>query len=284
MPEQEQQQPDGSEFQVDRENWGTPESPYDSDGFVKNEVQDPAKTASELDSRMPQEFDDSKVFAAGDGAFQRIENNFVRGATYRDMAELPQHVYDDTEVLRDMASDEENHARWVSNEAEKRFRAIAHERQRIQGEYKDMLSLNPEAIGTLSPVEFVDLVAEQSEMRGKIEGTRRQIDHIDKTVMAALDAYVIKDTPLETDVKGLVGSQLNAIEGSQDFADDIARQMAELRNAQKNGYKAIQEQIKKRLKDQLHDQEASLEEFLDGIRSGNIKKPAEQDQLHQEAS
>lgn len=35
MPEQEQQQPDGSDFKVDRDSFGTPESPYDSDGFVK---------------------------------------------------------------------------------------------------------------------------------------------------------------------------------------------------------------------------------------------------------
>lgn len=159
-------------------------------------------------------------------------------------------------------------------------------REQIRGEYADILALNPEAVSRLSASEFVALVGEHSTRKGEVETLEAGIYYINTAVAEWLDDLEKGQTfdGAEPTMSHLVDEQLTMLDDSSEFTDNITQQMVELRKTQLGGFKKIQETIKERITVQLEDKKRLLQDFLDSIRSGDVRKPVEQNQPHQEAA
>lgn len=246
MSDQEQQQPDGSGFAVDKENWGERGSPYDQDGFVRTEADRENErlgsfaadiVASKMKSGVGDyESDKSKALTS---EAEYYENISAQVATAKDLEELRVRARDRLSESRrkgiadddgvDYAeymrySDDKDKRSWVRTDEYARdgFRYYLDEYQQqknsTMGQINELLELNKEGLTGLTVEQFVAVMDKRVVLKEKIAA-------IDTLIECC--GYVVDDIGRRIEMRKMP-YMLSDGQAALRGADDVMNSVAEL--------------------------------------------------------
>ena len=257
MPEQEQHQPDISELQgasEPKESWGSPESKFDQDGFIRTEEERRNEglghfVANVVDARetarlKAPEIGESDVLSSRDAlnaALLSHEQAHARAATRRDMQEhhvdyrtvrSAHQIYEDNPTLenRDAYTRLERQRDWQANQSSdwasyekpdavgiyNKFDVNRYHERRAVADVHQLLDLNVEGLSGISVEAFVGLMDRRTDLKEKIQSAKEVIRGHQITLERIARKFKGRQKPFP-----VPGSQREHFDGADDVMNDI---------------------------------------------------------------